>query len=101
MINEIFKPEKAVEYLDGSINTNILVENEDRSIRVMALDVHEKIGVHALNSNVCVYILEGEIEFTISGKIYDLRRNEMIIMPKNAPHSLISKDRSKMMLIRL
>lgn len=101
MQNEIFKPDKKVDYSDDKINMEMLLEDNERSIRVMALDVHQKIATHCVETYACVYILEGEIEFTVDKKVYDLTRGEMLIIPKNAPHSLIAKTRSKMMLVRI
>ncbi|MCI5140079.1 MAG: cupin domain-containing protein, partial [Candidatus Electrothrix sp. AR1] len=45
-----------------------------------------------------VQILDGEAEITVSGKPFQLRQGEMLIMPANEPHALRAVARFKMML---
>jgi len=101
MLNEVFRPVKQADYVENAINVNILIENENSSIRVTAFDAHQHIAEHKVETHACAFVLEGEIEFTIETKKYTLSQGEMIIMPKNAPHSLIAKMKSKMLLVRL
>jgi quercetin dioxygenase-like cupin family protein len=45
-----------------------------------------------------VYVLDGEVEVTISGKPVRLKQGEMTIMPANEPHALTAKTKFKMLL---
>ena len=45
-----------------------------------------------------VYVLEGEVEVTISGKPISLKQGEITIMPANQPHALAAKTKFKMLL---
>jgi quercetin dioxygenase-like cupin family protein len=48
-----------------------------------------------------VYLLDGEAEITISGKPFQVKQGEMIIMPANEPHALKAVKRFKMLLIMI
>jgi quercetin dioxygenase-like cupin family protein len=45
-----------------------------------------------------VYVLDGAVEVTISGKTFPLEKGEMIIMPANEPHALKATKRFNMLL---
>jgi quercetin dioxygenase-like cupin family protein len=45
-----------------------------------------------------VYVVEGEVEITISGKPLTLKQGDMTIMPANDPHALTAKTPFKMIL---
>lgn len=101
MLEKTFKPAKLAQYNDDGINAEIIIENDERSIRVISLDAHQKISTHTTEMVACIYVLEGEIEFTLDTEVYDLVRGEMIIVPAQTPHSLFAKEMSKMILIKL
>jgi quercetin dioxygenase-like cupin family protein len=42
--------------------------------------------------------LEGEAQITISGKAFDLKAGDAIIMPANEPHALKAVQKFKMLL---
>jgi quercetin dioxygenase-like cupin family protein len=48
-----------------------------------------------------VYILDGEVDITISGKPIALKEGEMTIMPSNEPHALTARTKMKMLLIMI
>ena len=48
-----------------------------------------------------VHILDGEVEINIAGEKFNLKKDEMIIMPANKPHSLKATDKFKMLLIMI
>jgi quercetin dioxygenase-like cupin family protein len=45
-----------------------------------------------------VYVIEGEVEVTISGKPLTLKQGETTVIPANAPHSVTAKTKFKMLL---
>ena len=45
-----------------------------------------------------VYVLDGEVEVTISGNPIILKQGEITIMPANEPHALAAKTKFKMLL---
>jgi quercetin dioxygenase-like cupin family protein len=45
-----------------------------------------------------VYVIDGEVEVTISGNPITLKQGEITIMPANEPHALTAKTKFKMLL---
>jgi quercetin dioxygenase-like cupin family protein len=45
-----------------------------------------------------VHILDGQAEIKISGKAFNLKTGEAIIMPANEPHAVKALTRFKMLL---
>jgi quercetin dioxygenase-like cupin family protein len=48
-----------------------------------------------------VNILDGEAEIIISGKTFNLKAGEIIIMPANEPHAVKAAKKFKMILIMI
>jgi quercetin dioxygenase-like cupin family protein len=63
--------------------------------------VNTAISEHTATFDALVYLLDGEVEVTISGKSTDLEEGQMIIMPANEPHALRAIKRFKMMLVMI
>ena len=98
---KIFEIENIVDYVNGELSVNILVENEQSSLRVFAFDKDVKISKHVVSTYACVYVIEGVIEFSIDNNKYLLSKGEMLIIPPNIEHAVCAQERSKMMLIRI
>jgi quercetin dioxygenase-like cupin family protein len=56
------------------------------------------LSEHTAPYDAMVHIIDGEAEIMISGKKYNVKADEMIIMPANAPHALNATGRFKMIL---
>jgi len=54
---------------------------------------------HSASSEALVYIIEGEIEFTIEGESYTLKDGDTLTLPAKIPHSLFALKRTKMLLV--
>jgi len=48
-----------------------------------------------------VYLLDGEAKVFISGKPFQVKKDEMIIMPAHKPHALRAVKKFKMLLIMI
>lgn len=56
---------------------------------------------HVAPFDALVYIFDGTAEITISGKVFNLKQGELIIMPANQPHSVHAAEKFKMPLIMI
>ena len=56
---------------------------------------------HAAPFDALVYILDGDVEITISGKPLRLKEGDMIIMPANESHAVKAAKKFKMILIMI
>lgn len=97
---KVFKPVNKVEYNHKMITSKTLIEKDERSITLFALDAAERINTHTSPIDASLYVLEGELELTIDDEMFNLKAQDMIMMPAKAPHSLNALTRTKFMLIK-
>jgi quercetin dioxygenase-like cupin family protein len=90
-----------VSYQGGSIVSREIVGKKTGTVTVFAFDEGQGLSEHTAPFNALVYILDGEAEILISGKTYNPKEGEMIIIPANEPHALKAIKRFKILLIMI
>ena len=88
-------------YQKGSIVSRTLIDKKSGTVTLFAFDEDQGLSEHTAPYDALVYLLDGEVDITISGKTYNLKDSETIIMPANQPHSLKAVKKFKMMLIMI
>lgn len=89
---------KAIAYQEGSVVSRQLIKKKAGNVTVFAFDKGEGLSEHTAPFDVLVFIMEGKVEITLSGKKHILVGGEYIIFPKDAPHKLHGVEKFKMML---
>jgi quercetin dioxygenase-like cupin family protein len=92
------KLEDLIEYQEDSVVSRTLLEKKTGTVTLFAFDDGQGLSEHTAPYDALVYVLEGEVEITISGKALRLKQGEITIMPANEPHALVAKTRFKMLL---
>ena len=87
-----------INYQIGSIVSHTIIDKKTGTVTLFAFDDKQGLSEHTAPYDAMVYVLDGEVEVTISGKLSNLKKGEMIIMPANQPHSLTAKTKFKMLL---
>lgn len=87
-----------IEYQDGSVVSRTIIDKETGTVTLFAFDEGQGLSEHTAPFDALVHNLDGEVEVTISGKKFLLKKGEMIIMPANKPHALKATKRFKMLL---
>jgi len=87
-----------IEYQEGSVVSRTIIDKETGTVTLFAFDEEQGLSKHTAPFDALVYNLDGEVEVTISGKKFPLKRGEMVIMPANKPHALKATKRFKMLL---
>ncbi len=90
-----------LEYQEGSVVSRTIIEKKTGTVTLFAFDQGEGLSEHTAPFDAMVHVLDGEVEITISGKPFQLRAGEMIIMPADQPHALKAKTQFKMLLIMI
>jgi len=86
------------EYQEGSVVSSTIISKLTGTVTLFAFDKDQGLSEHTAAYDAMVQILDGEAEITVSGKSFQLRAGEMLIMPANEPHALRAITRFKMML---
>ncbi len=87
-----------IDYHEGSVVSRTIIDKKTGSITLFAFDENQGLSEHTAPYDAMVYILDGEVEATISGKRVPLKQGEMTVLPANEPHSLAAKTHFKMLL---
>jgi quercetin dioxygenase-like cupin family protein len=90
-----------VDYQEGSVVSRTIVDRKTGTVTLFAFGEGQGLSEHTAPFDALVYVLDGEAEITISGKPFDLRKGEMIIMPANEPHALKAVKNFKMILVMI
>ncbi len=95
---QIKKLADLVGYQDGAVVSREIMSEKSGTVTLFAFDEGQGLSEHTAPFDAMVYLLEGEVEVTISGMPLLLKRGEMVVLPANQPHALKATKRFKMML---
>ena len=101
IIGEVGKLNSLVDYQEGSVVSKEIIKKDKGMVTLFAFDKGQGLSEHTAPFDALVYIFDGQAEINISGKQYNLKAGETIIMPANNPHSLKAIDRFKMLLVMI
>lgn len=87
-----------INYQEGSVVSRILIDKKTGTVTLFAFDINQGLSEHKTPYDAMVYVLEGEVEVTISGNPITLKQGEITIMPANESHALAAKTKFKMLL---
>jgi len=88
-------------YQKSSIVSREIINKKTGTVTVFAFDKGEGLSEHTAPFDALVYILDGEVKISISGKPHLVKKNEIIIMPANKPHALKAIKKFKMLLVMI
>lgn len=98
---KIINLKNSVDYQTNSIVSQTIINKGNNSITLFAFDEGQDIASHSAPVDAVVQVIEGEVQITISGEVFDLKEGDVIIMPAGQPHALAAKTKFKMMLVKL
>ena len=87
-----------LQYQDGSIVSRVLLKNKGGTVTLFAFDRGEGLSEHTAPFEALVFVVDGEAEVEIAGKLYRVRQGETITLPASIPHAVIAATRFKMLL---
>ncbi len=90
-----------IDYQEGSVVSRTLIDKKGGTVTLFAFDENQGLSEHTAPYDALVYVLEGEVGVTISGKPLRLKQGEVTIMPADQPHALAAKTKFKMLLVMI
>ena len=90
-----------VDYHADSIVSREILKKATGTVTLFAFAQGQGLSEHTAPFDALVHILDGAAKITISEKDHKLQAGEMIIMPANEPHALMSLDKFKMILVMI
>lgn len=90
-----------IDYQNESVVSKTIIKKDTGNVTLFAFDKGQGLSEHTAPFDAVVYIVDGEAEIIISGKVNVVKNGEMIIMPQNQPHALKALKRFKMILVMI
>ncbi|RQD77024.1 MAG: cupin domain-containing protein [Candidatus Syntrophonatronum acetioxidans] len=90
-----------IEYQEGSVVSKEVIRKDTGTVTLFAFDQGQGLSEHTAPFDALVCILDGKAEIIISGKSFQVKEGEIIIMPADEPHALKAVERFKMMLVMI
>lgn len=88
----------AISYQNGSIVSKQIIKKPNGNNILFAIDKGESLTEHTSPFKAVVYIVDGEMEITIGGKVSNVKAGENIILLPDVLHGLKALVKSKMLL---
>lgn len=85
-------------YQDSSIVSKQILKKPNGNISFFAFGKSESLTEHSSPFEAVVYMVDGTMNITIGGKLFEVEAGELLIMPANIPHGLQAKTDCKMLL---
>lgn len=98
---QVAKLADLVSYQEGAVVSKTIIDKNTGTVTLFAFGEGQGLSEHTAPFDALVYLVDGEADVTISGKINHLKAGEMIVMPANNPHALKAVTRFKMLLIMI
>ena len=99
--NSLVYKSDIIDYQENSVVSRTIIDKVAGSVTFFAFAEDQGLSEHSAPYDALVYITDGEAEIVISGKPHRLKKDEIIIMPANEPHSLSAITKFKMMLVMI
>ena len=96
--SEVLTMTELVTYQDGAIVSRQITKADAGNVTLFAFDKDQELSEHTAPFDALLQVLEGEAEIKISGKPYQLKAGDAIIMPADEPHAVRAVQRFKMLL---
>lgn len=96
--SEVLHMAELVKYQDGSVVSRQITKADAGNVTLFAFDKEQELSEHTAPFDALVHILDGHAEIRISGKAFNLKTGDAIIMPADEPHALRALSRFKMLL---
>jgi quercetin dioxygenase-like cupin family protein len=101
LLAKALKMASMAEYQEGSVVSRTIIDKKVGTVTLFAFAQGQGLSEHVAPYDAFVYILDGQAEITISGKVLNLVQGEMVIMPANEPHALKAVKPFKMLLVMI
>ena len=104
-MNEVDNPKveylnELIEYLDQSAyNLEQLIEKEEAGINLYAFVKGVEFPKGQAQSDSFIYVIDGEIVYTVGDMIFNLKKGQTITIPANATYHIMVKEKVKIMVV--
>ncbi|OGS37787.1 MAG: cupin [Elusimicrobia bacterium RIFOXYB2_FULL_49_7] len=92
---------EAIAYQKQSVVSQEIVKKKTGTVTLFAFDKGQGLSEHTAPFDALVYLIDGKATITISGKPFQVKKGDYIVMPAGKPHALKATAKFKMMLVMI
>lgn len=100
-IEKVHNLKALASYSDQAVSKTLITKKEGGDILLLAFKNGQELKEHTASADALVQVVEGKCNITIDGKPFHLESGQLIIMPANIPHAVVSDGDFKMLLTRI
>ncbi|MCM1028331.1 MAG: cupin domain-containing protein [Pseudoflavonifractor sp.] len=78
-----------------------VVSNEHGGVSLLSFTAGQALPEHLAPAEVMVYVIEGQIEFTMRDNLHTLLAGQFLLMGAGVAHSVVARADSLVMLIKI
>lgn len=90
-----------IECGEDKVHFKNIFENGNGGVSLLAFKEGQDLSEHLAPEQVMVYVVEGEIVFTMIDRPLSVKSGEFLLMGENVPHSVKAKADSVVMLVKI
>jgi len=90
-----------VTYQDDAVVSKTIVETDAGTVTAFAFDKGQGLSEHTAAYDAMVIVIEGDVDIRISGTAFQLKEDQVIILPANKPHAVRALTKFKMLLVMI
>ncbi len=97
-VSKVFDYKRLIDYKSGKVVERMIAFAGGGGVELKAADAGTAIAEHSVPMQAVLYVLDGEAEVTIEGRVYNPHEGQLLVVPANARHSLRANRRFTVML---
>lgn len=86
------------QYAPNGIVSRTLLRTPTGRVVLFGFAQGQELTEHTSTQHALVQILSGQCEFSLSGKVHELKSGDAVYMPPGAPHALKATEQFSMLL---
>ncbi|MEF8772805.1 cupin domain-containing protein [Halodesulfurarchaeum sp.] len=94
----VFEVAALLSYQDGAIVSRTIVDREDVTVTMFAVDAGQSISEHTAQHDAILHVLDGTAHVSIDSTEYEVGDGDGLVFPSEVPHALWGEERFKMLL---
>ncbi len=98
---EVHMLNSQIESSEENVRFKNIFENSNGGVALLSFKAGQRLDRHLAPAEVMVYVLEGELEFTMIDTKHMIKSGEFLLMGQSVPHSVAAKADTKMMLVKI
>lgn len=101
MFYNVLKAKDIVNLGDKKFDREVLMENNNSSLSMIAIKKDEIIDTHTSLEDAAIYVIEGEVELHFDAEKFKIDKGEILLFKKDKEHKVLALKDSKYLLVKI